>query len=684
MEFKTLRLHNFMSYKDAELSLKQRGLVLVEGQKNGVTTFSNGSGKTNLFEAIPWCLWGSLISKKVPANDVVFDDGSDCEVSFEIDNFKVTRYRKHKEFKNELYLRINGKDARGASEAETQRKIDTLVGSSLESFSNSIFLGQTMIKSFASSTETERKVILEKLLGNERYQEILKDIIQPQIKDAKEKSEDLDDDLELIKEEKTKTINRISFLKEKHQAFDREKFLKIESIRAKLNISTTESPDAVSSVDLEKEIKKYEGEIEGLSKQSELAPLKIEKEITKYEVEIAGYSKYLETLPTIEQEIHALVKDLAKIEADREVVEREISKLERQLSAPITTLTDKECPTCGKVIEKKDVDLYKSKIEEKIEKLKATIPFGAKPLRTSLSKKQEEKQDVQQYQSLINSTRKKIQDLHQEENREIQQYQSLINTIRRKISDVQNELKEISKREEKERAAREQLKVSLREAQELVSPYPELIKKEEDDVKVSTTKEKGIVDKLSAIKEQLPYWNILENMFSRTGKQELPSIPSLKLDSVIPNLTESVNRRLREVSDDISVEFDTTSSTQRGKITDKFSIKVKNANGADVYGGNSGGEKKIVDICILLALGEIAGMRTQNTTPILLLDELFGTLDSSNKEAVMELLRGEAKTKDSIFVTTLSDELTSMFENKIIVNKLGKVSYLIDSTCQKL
>ena len=676
MKFKTLTLHNFMSYKDATLSLQDRGLVLIEGQKGGVTTFSNGSGKTNLFESIPWCLWGSLISKKVPANDVVFDDGSDCEVSFEIDNFKVTRYRKHKEFKNELYLHINGKDARGASEAETQQKIDMLVGSSLESFSNSIFLGQTMIKSFASSTETERKVILEKLLGNERYQEILKDIIQPQIKEAKEKSEDLDDDLELIKEEKTKTINRITFLKEKHQAFDRDKFLKIEGIKARLNISATDSPDAVSSVDLEKEITKYEVEIEGISKQSEEVPKKLEKKIKAHEIEIEGYAKYLETLPAIEQEVHLLIKDLAKIEADREVIEREIAKLERQLTAPITTLTDKECPTCGKVIEKKDVDLYKSKVEEKIEKLKATIPFGAKPLRASITKKQEEKQGVQQYQQLINSTRKKIQELHQDESREIQSYQSLINTIRRKISDVQAEVKEISKKEEKERAAREQLKASLREAQELISPYPELIKKEEDEVKVSTNKENAIVEKLSTIKGQLPYWNVLENMFSRTGKQELPSIPSLKLDSVIPNLTESVNRRLREVSDDISVEFDTTSSTQRGKVTDKFSIKVRNANGADVYGGNSGGEKKIVDICILLALGEIAGMRTQNTTPILLLDELFGLLDSSNKEAVMELLRGEAKIKESIFVTTLDPELSSMFENKIIVNKVGKVSTL--------
>lgn len=677
MKFKTLTLHNFMSYKTATLSLDSRGLVLVEGQKNGTVTFSNGSGKTNIFEAIPWCIWGSLISKKVPANDVVFDGGVDCIVSLEIDNFKIVRYRKHHEFKNELFLYINDRDVRGASEVETQQKIDTLLGSSFESFSNSIFLGQTVAKSFASATETERKIILEKLLGNERYQDILKDIIQPQIKEVKETIDDLSDDIELLKEDKTKVVNRVSFLKEKNQTFEREKFLKVESIKAKLNI-TTDSSDSTSSLDIEREIQKYEVDIKEYLTPSVASKTTLDAAIKKYEQEIDDYSKKLDQIPALDRDLSTLIKRLAKIEADRDVVEREISKLEHQLTAPITTLIDKACPTCGKTIEKHDVDLYKETIEEKIVKLKETMPFGAKPLRAELSNKQEEKKGVQQYQYKIDLLRKKINELHQEDGRELQRRQSQASALQRKIVDLQIELKELSKKEEKERAAREQLRVSLREAQELASPYPELLVKEEEELKGLTSKETAIVKKLSSAKGHLPYWTALENMFSRTGKQELPSIPSLKLDSVIPTLTESVNRRLREVSDDISVEFDTTSSTQRGKITDKFSIKVKNASGADAYGGNSGGEKKIVDICILLALGEIAGTRTQNSMPILLLDELFSFLDASNSELIMDLLRSEARTKESIFVTTLDPNLSSMFENKIVVNKVGRVSSLID------
>ena len=181
MKFKTLTICNFMSYKTAVLNLEHRGLTLIEGQKNGVTSFSNGSGKTNLLESIIWCLWGTLYSKKVPANDVVFDGKGDCSVSLEVDNFVVTRYRKHRKFKNELHLFIDGKDARGAKDDDTQEKINKLLGSTFESFSQSVFLGQGVLKSFASATETERKIILEKLLGNERYQEVLKNIIAPNL-----------------------------------------------------------------------------------------------------------------------------------------------------------------------------------------------------------------------------------------------------------------------------------------------------------------------------------------------------------------------------------------------------------------------------------------------------------------------------------------------------------------------
>ena len=627
MKFKTLTITNFMSYKTAVLNLEKRGLTLIEGQKNGVTSFSNGSGKTNLLESIIWCLWGTLYSKKVPANDVVFDGKGDCSVSLEVDNFVVTRYRKHRRFKNELHLFIDGKDARGAKDDDTQEKINKLLGSTFESFSQSVFLGQGVLKSFASATETERKIILEKLLGNERYQEVLKNIVSPNLKKIKEKLEDLNDDFELLTEEKSKSLGRVDFLKDKHRLFEKEKNVKVEGLKAKLNITRVASPDTKSGKE-------------------------IETEIAEHEHRISDLEESLKSLPTLDAEILQSVKALSRLEMEHDRHTSDVEKLENQLRAPITALVNKNCPTCGKKVEEADVALYKKKIEDQLETLKKSAVIGLKPLRADLTRKKEEKEKLLQ-------TRHKI------------------DTIRKYISDLRHELADISKQEEKERLEKEKIKVALKEAVDQTSPYPELIAKEESEVKELVKKEADLLEQISKVKEEIPYWETYENIFSRTGRQELPSIPSLRLDNILPQLTDGTNRRLRELNPDLTAEFDTTSTTQRGKATDKFSIVIKNANGADVYGGNSGGERKLVDIAIMLALGEIVSGRNRQKIPILLLDELFSYLDTTNAESVMDLLRNEAKMKDSVFVTTIDPHFSTMFDRKIIINKIGKESQIL-------
>ena len=46
LKFKTLELHNYLSFKDAKLSLDNRGVILVEGKNHSNNAYqSNGSGK---------------------------------------------------------------------------------------------------------------------------------------------------------------------------------------------------------------------------------------------------------------------------------------------------------------------------------------------------------------------------------------------------------------------------------------------------------------------------------------------------------------------------------------------------------------------------------------------------------------------------------------------------------------
>lgn len=67
--FKTIQLHNFMSFNDAYITLNSPGYTLVRGENLDVSdnSQSNGSGKSSIFDALIWCLTGETMrgSKEV-------------------------------------------------------------------------------------------------------------------------------------------------------------------------------------------------------------------------------------------------------------------------------------------------------------------------------------------------------------------------------------------------------------------------------------------------------------------------------------------------------------------------------------------------------------------------------------------------------------------------------------------
>ena len=63
INFNSIKLHNFLSFGDAEITLKDAGFVLVSGVNNNSSDLarSNGSGKSSIWEGISWALTGETI-----------------------------------------------------------------------------------------------------------------------------------------------------------------------------------------------------------------------------------------------------------------------------------------------------------------------------------------------------------------------------------------------------------------------------------------------------------------------------------------------------------------------------------------------------------------------------------------------------------------------------------------------
>src|ERR1041385_8105436 len=115
MEFETLHIENFATIGDVTVQLNQPGLILITGiNKDAKKANSNGSGKSSIFEALCWCLWGQTI-RDLDADDVVNRKAKkDCAVTLTLidgtDRYQISRHRKDTRVKkpNDLDILKNG------------------------------------------------------------------------------------------------------------------------------------------------------------------------------------------------------------------------------------------------------------------------------------------------------------------------------------------------------------------------------------------------------------------------------------------------------------------------------------------------------------------------------------------------------------------------------------------------
>jgi hypothetical protein len=152
--------------------------------------------------------------------------------------------------------------------------------------------------------------------------------------------------------------------------------------------------------------------------------------------------------------------------------------------------------------------------------------------------------------------------------------------------------------------------------------------------------------KKSEIEETIEILNFWKTGFSASG------IPSLLIDESIPFLNERVNTYLEMVGGRYKVSFDTLSVTKSGEYRDKINVNVLDTHTkANNRKQLSGGQVRIIDISILLSLCDLQNQIQNMTTNILLLDEIFDSLDDDNIGYVSKLLRTLIKDKSITIIS---------------------------------
>lgn len=169
-----LKLENFKKYTNFEIAFES-GLIGIIGK--------NGAGKSTIFEAILFALYGELKSKGdkevVRNSNASSKDAVIVELDFEFDTieYKVIREFRGKSLTANAKLYKNSElITTGAKEVTTS--IVNLTKMSKDSFVHTLFASQKELTSLSNSKPEDRKKMIRKLLGLEKIDFVEKELIE--------------------------------------------------------------------------------------------------------------------------------------------------------------------------------------------------------------------------------------------------------------------------------------------------------------------------------------------------------------------------------------------------------------------------------------------------------------------------------------------------------------------------
>jgi exonuclease SbcC len=169
-----LKLENFKKYTNFEIAFES-GLIGIIGK--------NGAGKSTIFEAILFALYGELKSKGdkevVRNSNASSKDAVIVELDFEFDTieYKVIREFRGKTLSANAKLYKNTElITTGAKEVTTS--IINLTKMSKDAFVHTLFASQKELTSLSNSKPEDRKKMIRKLLGLEKIDFVEKELIE--------------------------------------------------------------------------------------------------------------------------------------------------------------------------------------------------------------------------------------------------------------------------------------------------------------------------------------------------------------------------------------------------------------------------------------------------------------------------------------------------------------------------
>ncbi len=212
----------------------------------------------------------------------------------------------------------------------------------------------------------------------------------------------------------------------------------------------------------------------------------------------------------------------------------------------------------------------------------------------------------------------------------------------------------------------------------------------EQDYQTLLEDERQIRDNFAALQERLRYLAELEvlkqekeKLYNQATREESiykelaeafskKGVQALLIMQAFPEIENEANRLLGKMTDNrlsLTLESQREMRAKKGDTIETLDIKIADELGTRNYEMYSGGEAFRIDIALRIALSKLLVRRAGASLPILIIDEGFGTQDSSGRERLVEAINSIQDDFEKIFVITHLEEMKDSFPVLINVDK---------------
>jgi exonuclease SbcC len=682
MKLLKLELNNFRQYKNSVIDFPS-GLLAIIGD--------NGVGKTTLIEAILFSLFGAkaVRGKTEDLRTRGSQEPLKAILTFELSG---TVYRAERS-SNDAFLYVGGESvalARGTV-AVTER-LQKLLKLTREEFTATFFTEQKGLEFLSGKRgAAERERFIIRMMGYDRLESV-QELLREDKKILKANSVGYENSLgdrqalldQMKKEQKElqvvessldsqhKTLEKaLSDLDKNKKIFDElDKGYKVwVSANQQLMSSEarySEKVESLSRIELQLKALRDNAENEKIFKLSS-ANKTLDQVISEHRTNLEQLKSRLAQVVSDKSQVDTQIALLSQnYQADLKRIDVEIARHKVDLKQIEDLISGAACPTCGQPVGE-SAQKIKNDLEKTISKqqsLKSNIESEYKSAKSELEKSitsnGEDLKVVNKNISEVESILKQLESgLKVEAQR--QAFESEINLLREQIKLLDNELKNIRK-DRSEIKFSEEAHLSAKAAyvaSESMVSVARLQKVElEGEVKTKQALVRKSAEAITLFDEKLQnLTQIREKLISLEEADEvLTAFRKYLNDSIRPALSGLASDFLSELTD--------------GRYTEVFigaDFAPTVFDDGEVKNVISGGETDILNLCLRLALSQFLAERAGQPLSLLILDEVFGSLDQQRRINVLQLLEKLRTRFEQIIIITHMDDTRDSVEHLLEV-----------------